>query len=123
MLTLSNILKINAISSGATGLLLVIFSKFSANLFAVKTQLPFIITGLFLIVFSLFVAYQAYQKPLNVKEIVSIIWMDRLWVITSLVTTPVLYGSISITGTIIIVVIAAWVGLMAYLQNAKLIRV
>ncbi|KAB7530361.1 hypothetical protein F8C76_02300 [Flagellimonas olearia] len=122
MLTLTNILKINAISSGTTGLVLVIFSKFSANLFATTTQLPFIITGLFLLIFSMFVVYQAYQNPLNVKKIVSIIWMDRLWVLTSVVAVPILYNSISSTGVVIIMAIAVWVGLMAYIQNARLIR-
>ncbi|WP_057938081.1 hypothetical protein [Algoriphagus resistens] len=123
MLTLSNILKINALSSGATGLLLVIFSKFSANLFAVTLEIPFISTGFFLLVFSVFVAYQAYQTPLNVKDIVPIIWIDRLWVIGSLVLVVFLYDSISTLGVVIILAIAGWVGLMAYLQNSKLIRV
>lgn len=123
MLTLSNILKINALSSGSTGLLLVIFSKFSANLFAVSLEIPFISTGIFLIVFSVFVAYQAYQTPLNAKDIVFIIWIDRLWVIASLVVVVLVYGSISTVGVIIIIAIAAWVGLMAYLQKSKLIRV
>ncbi len=123
MFTLSNILKINAISSGVTGLLLVEFSKFSATLFGIDTQVPFILVGLFLIVFSIFVMYNAFQKPFRPKQIVSIIWLDRLWVIASLLVAVLCYSSISTIGIVLILAVAAWVGLMAYLQNAKLIRV
>jgi len=123
MFTLSNILKVNAISSGATGLLLTFFSAFFARLFGVNTTIPFVFIGLFLVVFSLFVLFQAYQRPLKPKQIVWVIWMDRAWVVASIVTVPMVYNSISFIGASIILAIAAWVGLMAYMQNAKLIRV
>jgi hypothetical protein len=123
MLTLSNILKINAISSGATGLLLVVFSKFSAGLFGIGTQAPFILVGLFLIGFSIFVMYNAFQKPFKPRQIVSIIWLDRLWVLVSLLVIAIYNTSISTIGLLLILAVAVWVGLMAYLQNAKLIRV
>jgi hypothetical protein len=122
MFSLSNILKINAISSGLTGLQLVIFSNFAAGLFAVDTQVPFRITGIFLIVFALFVIHQAYQKPIRPKQVVHIIWIDRLWVLANVLSVPLLYNTISVTGLVLIVAIAAWVALMAYAQNYKLIR-
>lgn len=123
MFTLNNILKINAICSGVTGLTLATFSQFYLKLFEVQSQVPFISTGLFLITFSIFVMYNAIKKPIDLRQIILIIWLDRLWVVASFGVVAVYYSTISSIGLILIFGVAVWVGLMAYLQNSKLIKI
>lgn len=122
MYTLSNILKINAISSGTTGLGLVIFSKAVASLFAVGQQLPFIGIGLFLVVFSVFVFYNATQRPISQGQVKLIVMLDSLWVVGSATAILMLYGSVSPIGIFLIAAIALWVAAMAWLQFKGLLE-
>jgi type II secretory pathway component PulF len=120
MLSLPNILKLNAISSGATGLLLVLFSGFFASLFGVDQVSSFIGVGIFLILFAGFVGWAAIQKPINKGQITFIIWLDRLWVVGSFIAIALLASHISLTGTILITGVAIWVATMAVLQSKGL---
>jgi len=114
------VLLINAISSGVTGVLLVSIPTFFANLFKVKSTNPFIEVGVFLIAFSLFVMVTAFKKPIRHNWTKVIIGLDITWVVASGITILLLISSISIFGSIVILAIAAWVGLMAYLQYKAL---
>lgn len=117
MLSLSNILKINAISSGVTGLMLVVFPQFVADVFEVTVASPFIMVGVFLVLFSLFVFRVSMKLPLKIKSVMTIVALDIAWVIGSAIALVLLYSSISFIGSLVIAGVALWVGVMAYLQN------
>ncbi|WP_169715157.1 hypothetical protein [Sphingobacterium cellulitidis] len=116
-MTLKNVLLINAISSGITGLLLVLIPDTFASLFKTDKLTPFTAVGIFLILFSLVVLINALQKPIKKSLTQLIIGLDLTWVLASIITTMFLFSSISHIGSIIILAIASWVGLMAYLQK------
>lgn len=120
MFSLPTILKINAISSGATGLGLVLFAKPMASIFGVSTTAPFIGVGLFLVTFAVFVFLVAMQKNMNENLVRTVIWLDRLWVIASMIAIFLLAGMVSLIGNLIIGAVAIWVAAMAVLQNKGL---
>ncbi|HEY5746672.1 MAG TPA: hypothetical protein VIU12_11385 [Chryseolinea sp.] len=116
MLTLRNVLLINAVSSGATGLLLVLFSDFFARLFGIESVSPFLETGIFLLAFAGFVFYEGRRSTTNTSRIRLIIALDTLWVVAStllLVLQPV---AITLIGNLFIAAVAVWVAAMAALQ-------
>ncbi|HZH96476.1 MAG TPA: hypothetical protein VEY06_11350 [Flavisolibacter sp.] len=116
MTTLKNVMLINALSSGATGLLLVIFSGYTAELFGVTGQLPFVAVGILLLLFAVFVFAHSRRNPLSKAWIRVIIAIDILWVIESLVIVfPKMFG-FSALGYMLIVAVALWVTVMAVLQ-------
>jgi|SRR5690606_16398918 len=116
MIPLRNVLKVNSISSGATGICLVTFSEIFASLFGVSQRVPFVTVGLFLILFAGFVMLVALQRSIQPRRITTIIAMDIGWVMGSVVAVLWLNGTISIIGIIIILFVAVWVGVMAILQ-------
>jgi hypothetical protein len=116
MFMLKNVLKINAISSGATGILLILFPGFIANLFAVSGTVVFSETGIFLVLFAAFVFYQSTKTNLSSKSIGLIILMDSLWVVTSLAIVVLQLFALSFMGYLFIALVAAWVAAMAVLQ-------
>jgi hypothetical protein len=120
MLSLQNILKVNAISSGVTGLSLVLFSGFFTSLFEVGQVGPFLATGAFLILFAGFVLLTAFQKPMSKEKVILIIWLDRTWVIGSIIAIVLLANQISLIGIVLISGVALWVALMALLQSKGL---
>ncbi|HEX2532469.1 MAG TPA: nuclear transport factor 2 family protein [Chitinophagaceae bacterium] len=125
MFSLTNILKVNALSSGATGLLLLFFARQTAALFNVATTAPFIEAGLFLVLFAAFVWIVSTRRPHPRRAVSFIIGLDLLWVIASVIALPFLAPVISGTGITLIALVAAWVALMALLQRkgaAGLIR-
>ena len=116
MTTLKNVLLINAISSGATGFLLLEFPGFIANLFGVSQTMPFVATGIFLIAFALLVYFASRQNPVNKALVRFISILDIVWVVESLIIVlPQLFG-LTFMGYFLITAVAAWVGMMAYLQ-------
>ena len=111
---------INALSSGATGLLLMSFPGYTAQLFGVPAKMPFVVVGIFLLLFALFVFAQSRSNPMNKRWIKVIIAIDVLWVIESLVIVfPGLF-TFSNMGNLLIVAVALWVTLMAVLQGKGL---
>lgn len=116
MTTLKNVLLINALSSGATGLLLIEFPSFTAQLFGVVQTMPFMATGVFLAAFALLVYYASHQKPVNKTLVRWIIALDIMWVIDSLIVIVGQLFGITFIGYAITLAVALWVGLMAYLQ-------
>lgn len=116
MFNLTNILKLNAISSGATGLLLAVFPSVVASIFGVNNLAPFIETGIFLIAFAVFVFIVSVSRNPNQKLVKTIVALDTVWVIASVFAILALFSRISMWGTVIIAAIAVWVALMAYLQ-------
>src|SRR4051812_40678816 len=83
MLPIKTTLLINAISSGVTGIGLVIFAKEAAQLFGVSMHAPFTYTGLFLVGFALFVLAAAFRKTISRSAVRLITTLDILWVVVS----------------------------------------
>ena len=116
MTTLRNVLLINAISSGLTGLILVIAPGFVADLFATSLTQPFLFVGMFLVVFAILVFGAALQNPLRGSMISLILVLDSSWVIASLAVIVLQLLNISALGYGFIAGVAAWVLLMVYFQ-------
>ncbi|MEJ7644227.1 MAG: hypothetical protein WKF87_06510 [Chryseolinea sp.] len=124
MTTLKNVLVINALSSGATGLGLIVMPDFLATLFATTQAAPFIAVGIFLVVFAAFVLFSSLKNPIGEGSVRLIIMLDAIWVMVSVSIVILQLFDLSGLGYILIVGVAAWVGLMAFLQynGLKLIR-
>lgn len=116
MLSLRNVLIINSLSSGITGIGLMAFAPFIATIFGVSQVQAFQGTGIFLLAFALLVFYVSRQKLLSPSQVRIIITLDLLWVAGSLAIVGLQLFSLSNIGYIEIAVIAAWVAAMAYLQ-------
>ena len=116
MITLKNVLRVNALSSGVTGLLLVIMPKAVSDLFAAGQSWPFIATGVFLMLFALLVFYAASMQKTHPSLVRFIVFLDSLWVTASLVTVALNLFSLSLWGYMLITGVAVWVGLMVLLQ-------
>lgn len=116
MLTLRNVLLINAVSSGATGLLLVLFSDFFAGLFGVESASPFLETGIFLLAFAGFVFYEGRRSNVNTGRVRLIIALDTLWVVASVLLLVLQPVAITWIGNVFIAAVALWVAAMAGLQ-------
>jgi hypothetical protein len=120
MTTLKNVLMVNAISSGLTGLILVIAPGFVANLFATSFTQPFVSVGMFLVAFAILVFGAAFQNPLRESMISLILVLDSSWVIASLTIIVLQLLNISVLGYVFIAGVAAWVLLMVYFQFSGL---
>ncbi|WP_290796421.1 hypothetical protein [Flavihumibacter sp. UBA7668] len=119
MLSLKTILLINGISSGITGIALILFSQPVANLFGLDSTIAFTGTGIFLVLFASYVLLTATQKELKAAHIKTITGLDILWVVLSIMVTIGSWATISLVGSLLILGVAGWVGLMAYLQSGK----
>lgn len=116
MTSLKNVLLINALSSGVTGLLLIEFPSFTAQLFGISQSTPFMATGIFLVAFASLVYYASRQKPVNKTLVRWIIALDIMWVTDSLIVVVGQLFGFTFIGYAITLAVALWVGLMAYLQ-------
>ncbi|MBD0259430.1 MAG: hypothetical protein ICV83_27230 [Cytophagales bacterium] len=120
MTALKNVLLVNAISSGATGALLMLFPAPIARLFGVEATAPFVAVGLFLLVFAAAVGYEALQKTPRTHRVQGIIILDVSWVVGSLVAVGLLFSTLSLLGNVAILAVAGWVAGMAFLQTKAL---
>ncbi|SDF80599.1 hypothetical protein SAMN04487996_112242 [Dyadobacter soli] len=120
MKTLKNVMLINAISSGATGLGLAIFPKAIAGLFETTATMPFIEVGIFLVAFAALVFSVSRGNPMNARAVRLVIVLDTLWVIGSAAIVLFQPFPISVIGYVGIGAVALWVAAMAYLQSAGL---
>ena len=116
MTILKNVLLINALSSGTTGLLLIEFPSFTAQLFGVFQTIPFMATGIFLVAFALLVYYASRQKPTNKTLVRWIIALDIMWVADGLIVVVGQLFDLTLIGYAITSAVALWVALMAFLQ-------
>jgi hypothetical protein len=119
MNTLKNVLLLNGVSSGATGILLVAFAKFFSDLFQVNQPMVFAGVGIFLLVFAAFVIMTAMRNS-NRMRVQLIISLDVLWVLGSSVIVAADNSQMSMIGNILIVAVALWVAAMAFLQTRGL---
>lgn len=116
MIPVKTTLFINGISSGATGIGLIAFAGPVAGLFRISPAAIFTEVGIFLVFFSALVIFSAFQKSGDPRWVNFITTLDVLWVAASLLVVVVAGQSMSIIGIVATVAVAAWVGLMAYLQ-------
>lgn len=116
MLPLRTTLLVNAISSGATGLLLALFPNVAAGLFGVNGTVYFVEVGVFLVLFAAFVFFVGTRKPISIRSVMAVTMLDVLWVLASIIAVFLLAGMISTIGIVLIIAVAAWVALMALLQ-------
>jgi len=116
MNALKNVMLINALSSGATGLLLLFFPGYTAELFGASSQMPFVAVGAFLLLFALLVFMQSRRKPLRKGWVKFIIALDIIWVVESLIILFPKMFDLSFLGYALIGAVALWVALMAVLQ-------
>jgi hypothetical protein len=117
MLPLKTTLTINAVSSGATGILLIAFAKTIAALFGIAQIGPFIGTGVFLLVFATYVFVVATKNPADPRSVKLITALDLLWVLASAIAIVTGYTTLSGFGVFAIAAVAAWVAGMAFLQS------
>ncbi len=116
MTTLKNVMLVNAFSSGATGFLLILFPGYTAQLFGVTAQPPFVIVGIFLFLFAVMVFLHSRRNPLSKGWIKLIVALDILWVVESLVIMLSKMFGFSPLGYMLIAGVALWVAVMAALQ-------
>lgn len=114
--TLKNILLLNAITSGATGLALATMSDMFASLFEVNETGPFLGVGIFLIVYGIVVAWVGVQRPVNTTAVNLVIFADGAWTAASCLILVFNVFDISLLGKVLITAVALWVLLMAFLQ-------
>lgn len=122
-MTLKNVLLTNAISSGMTGVLLVTMPSVFTQLFETGDNTPFILVGVFLIVFSLFVLATAMKGNIPISWTKFIITLDITWVVASAIAVIALFYTISMIGSVMILAVAGWVGMVAYFQHKNLNRI
>jgi len=116
MISLKNVLLINAVSSGATGIGLVVLADTVAELFGTSAAGAVMGVGIFLVVFAAGVLNEALQRTTRITHVYIIIALDILWVIGSVaIVLPQLFN-LSAIGYIAITAVALWVAAMAYLQ-------
>lgn len=119
-MTLKNVLTINALTSGATGLGLVLFSKAIAALFGVTNAIPFVGVGIFLFAFAVLVFVESRRNPHQLGSVRTIITLDIVWVVVSLAVVLLQLFSLSTVGYVLITAVALWVAAMAFLQSRGL---
>jgi hypothetical protein len=117
-MSLKQVLQLNALSSGASGLLMVVLSKTFAAWFGVQAAQPFAFVGIGLVVFAAMVYSVSLQKPIQAGRVWGVIALDVAWVLGSIVL--IMVSSISALGTALTAAVALWVGLMAFLQHRGL---
>jgi hypothetical protein len=116
MKTLKNVLIVNALSSGATGLGLVAFATPLAVLFGIEKSTPVLEVGIFLVGFAILVFRESQRTMHNPKIVKLIIALDISWVLVSLVIVALQLFSLTPLGYIAIGAVALWVAGMALLQ-------
>lgn len=116
MTSLKNVLLINGVSSGATGLIFLVFGKFAATLFGASQPAPFWAVGVFLIAFAALVIAEGVQATPRPGRVMLITTLDTLWVVGSLIIVVLQLFDLSLMGYVLISGVALWVATMAVLQ-------
>jgi len=111
---------VNGITSGLTGIALILFSQFFSNLFQVTTAYPFVATGVFLALFAGLVIWIAGFGLDQKRKIELVVALDSIWSIVSILFVIFFNHEVSMVGNVLIVSVALWVAAMAFLQNRGL---
>lgn len=119
-MTSKNVLLVNGISSGATGILLIAFADFSARLFQLTDTMIFTGVGIFLVAFATFVIRVALNGKAERSKIRLIIALDVIWTVSSFILVMLFHEKISSMGNALIIAVALWVTAMIFLQTKSL---
>jgi hypothetical protein len=119
MLTLKSVLLINGISSAVTGAGLVAFARQVALIFELEQYSPFVYTGIFLMIFGLYVVRTALSKTIRFPALRLVSALDIIWILASVTVVGLAGSRMSVTGNVLIILVAAWVGLMVVLQSGS----
>jgi len=111
-------LKQNALFSSISGTLMIVLNKQLANLFGTTNNTVFWIVGLTLIYFALTIAYEI--KKQRKWAVLWIVIQDVTWVLGSVILLVFNPFNITLTGNIIIGIIALTVLYMAINQKKQL---
>ena len=115
---LQKALKVNALFSSVSGLLLILLNTFLAELFNTENTTVFWVVGIVLLYFATTIWYEIKkQRKLAVQWIII---QDLLWVVGSLILIVFNPFSISLIGNVIIILIALIVLFMAVNQYNSL---
>lgn len=117
MLPIKTTLLVNGISSGVTGIGLIAIARTVAGIFGVSQSAPFAGTGIFLVLFAMLVVSAGLKKTTNPSTVRLITALDLLWVVASVILVIADGRYFSFIGNVLIVAVAAWVGMMAILQR------
>jgi hypothetical protein len=113
---LKKYLSINSLFSLASGAIMLAFSNTLNAFFNIENTFVFPVLGLNLLTFSAIVWYVS-RKQLHNKLLVNIIsGLDALWVVGSLAIIAFGLFGLSQNGTILIGLVAAWIGFLGYKQ-------
>lgn len=123
MTSLKNVLLINGVSSGATGLILIVFGRFAATLFGSPQPAPFWAVGIFLIAFAALVVAEGVRATPRPGRVMLITTLDTLWVVGSLIIVVLQLFNLSAIGYVLISGVALWVATMAVLQARGLKKI
>lgn len=109
------VLLMNAISSGACGLLLLLFPGLVADLTGLDNQMSLMGTGVFLLVVVAFLSWAATRSVISPRVVLVFSIVDFLWVIDSLLLLVGNGFAFSITpfGIWAVILVAAVVGVFA----------
>jgi hypothetical protein len=116
MKALKNVLLINAVSSGATGIGLLVLGDFIAALFGVSKPQAFWGVGIFLIGFAILVFAEGIKNPPRQNRVGLISILDCTWVVGSFVVVIFQLFDLTTIGYVLITGVALWVAAMAYFQ-------
>jgi hypothetical protein len=113
---LNVVLKVNAISSGVTGMILIFFRDLCSSLFEVTASEIFLGVGIFLLIFAVYVFAESTRKDIHARRVQFISALDILWVVASDAILIIFWKNVSVIGNLLIFGVALWVAAMAYLQ-------
>ena len=99
-------LRMNAVFSGVSALLLLIAAPWVAAQLGLKTALPVYVTGGLLALFSLQLANIVRTRKIQRVEIAAIIFGDIAWVVASVVLVALYYSSLTVTGFVLVDLVA-----------------
>lgn len=111
------VLQVNSVSSGITGLILLVFNRFVSEMFGIPLMNDaFIGVGFFLIAFAIFVFSESHKIQIRLDRVRIITGLDISWVIASAIILFTYWNNISTIGSILVIIVALWVAAMACLQ-------
>lgn len=116
MKSINKYLKINSAFSGLSGLILLMLSDKISVLFDINNPMVFLVIGINLIVFAIFVYYVSFKKNGKKVFVNWIIALDILWVIASFIIVVGHLFNISLYGHLIITCVAIIVGYLGIKQ-------
>ncbi len=113
---LKKYLTINSLFSSSCGLIMLVFSCKLKSIFDIQNLYVFPVIGLNLIVFSGFVWYVSRKQLTNIILVLTISILDLVWVAVSFAIVFLGLFDISLTGIIIIILVANWIAFLAFKQ-------